>query len=340
MSVFRVEKIKDYTVMSNFHLRDKAISLKAKGLLSLMLSLPDDWDYSLKGLVAISVEGIDAIRQAVLELENSGYIVRVRTRNERGHIIGSDYVIYERPHCENPNSPDSTSPASSATSKEQVAEEPALETPTLDLPTLENPTLDNPMLDNPMLEKPTSDNPIQSNTNVSNTYPINKRAAGNPYPYQSYPSYQPTVQDRIPAGMRDRMGWDERGFAAAAEYQEIIRQQIAYDILLGDPNTDKGRLDEIVSVMVETLSTTSDTISVAGGVYPTDLVRERIRKLNSQHIQYVFHCLDKTTSRIKNIKKYLLAVLYNAASTMNSYYAALVNHNHGSADISDSWSIA
>ena len=334
MSVYRVQKTKDYTVMSNFHLRDKSLSLKSKGLLSLMLSLPEDWDYSLKGLVAISVEGIDAIRQAVIELEKLGYIVRTKTRNAKGYITGSEYVIYEQSHQENPDSPDS-SDAEPPAPIERAEEEPALEAPIS-----VDPTLDNPTLDNPMLENPTPDNPIQSNTNVSNTYQINKRAAGNPYPYQSYPSYQSTTHDRTSTGMRDRMGWDERGFAAAAEYQEIIRQQIAYDILLGDPNTDKGRLDEIVSVMVETLSTTSDTMNVAGGVYPTDLVRERIRKLNSQHIQYVFHCLDKTTSRIRNIKKYLLTVLYNAASTMNSYYAALVNHNHGSVDISDSWSIA
>lgn len=103
MSVFRVEKSKDYTVMSNYHLRDKALSLKAKGLLSQMLSLPEDWDYTLKELSAINRESIDAIRQAVGELEQADYIIRSRNRDKGGCLQGSDYVIYEQsPVLENP----------------------------------------------------------------------------------------------------------------------------------------------------------------------------------------------------------------------------------------------
>ena len=79
MAVFRVEKTKDYTIMSNHHLKDRRLSLKAKGLLSMMLSLPKEWDYTLKGLARISREGVDAIREAVRELEQAGYVVRSRT---------------------------------------------------------------------------------------------------------------------------------------------------------------------------------------------------------------------------------------------------------------------
>ena len=120
MSVFHVKKTTDYTVMANYHLRDKSLSLKAKGLLSQMLSLPDDWDYTLKGLAFINREKIDAIRQAIRELEQAGYIVRSRERDERGRLRGADYVIYEQPQTP----------------------------PALDLPTLENPTLDNPTQEN------------------------------------------------------------------------------------------------------------------------------------------------------------------------------------------------
>ena len=120
MSVFHVKKTTDYTVMANYHLRDKSLSLKAKGLLSQMLSLPDDWDYTLKGLALINREKIDAIRQAIRELEQAGYIVRSRERDERGRLRGADYVIYEQPQTP----------------------------PALDLPTLENPTLDNPTQEN------------------------------------------------------------------------------------------------------------------------------------------------------------------------------------------------
>ena len=134
MAVFRVERNKGYTVMSNHHLRNKELSLKAKGLLSQMLSLPEDWDYTLKGLSLINREKIDAIREAIKELERAGYIVRSRERDEKGRLRGADYVIFEQP-----------------------------QPPTPDLPTLENPTLDNPTQEKPTLEKPTLENPTQLN---------------------------------------------------------------------------------------------------------------------------------------------------------------------------------
>ena len=132
MSVFRVEKNKGYTVMSNHHLRNHTLSLKAKGLLSQMLSLPEDWDYTLKGLAQINKESIDAIREAVRELERAGYIARSRERDARGCLRGTVYTIYEQPHAE------------------ATPEEPAQA-----LPTLDNPTLEKPMLDKPTLENPT-----------------------------------------------------------------------------------------------------------------------------------------------------------------------------------------
>ena len=127
MAVFRVEKNSGYTVMSNHHLRNRALSLKAKGLLSQMLSLPEDWDYTLQGLARINRESIDAIRQAIRELEQAGYIQRSRERDEKGRLRGADYVIFELPQ-----------PVPASVS-------PALENPTLENPTQENPTLENPM---------------------------------------------------------------------------------------------------------------------------------------------------------------------------------------------------
>ncbi len=140
MAVFRVERNKGYTVMSNHHLRNKELSLKAKGLLSQMLSLPEDWDYTLKGLSLINREKIDAIREAIKELERAGYIVRSRERDEKGRLRGADYVIFEQP-----------------------------QPPTPDLPTLENPTLDNPTQEKPTLEKPTLENPTQLNKDIQRT---------------------------------------------------------------------------------------------------------------------------------------------------------------------------
>ena len=120
MPVFHAKKTTDYTVMSNHHLRDKSLSLKAKGLLSQMLSLPEKWDYTLQGLAYINREQLDAIRQAVHELERAGYIVRTRERDNRGRLRGAEYTIYEEP---------------------QLAS---------DLPALEKPASGKPMLENPM----------------------------------------------------------------------------------------------------------------------------------------------------------------------------------------------
>ena len=90
MPVFRVEKTRDYTVMANHHLKDRRLSLRAKGLLSVMLSLPEEWDYTLKGLSVISKEGVDAIGEAVKELERAGYIIRSRQRDDHGRLRGME----------------------------------------------------------------------------------------------------------------------------------------------------------------------------------------------------------------------------------------------------------
>ena len=122
MAVFRVARTGDYTVMSNYHLRDKRLSLKAKGLLSQMLSLPDDWDYTLSGLCAINLESKDAIRTAIVELERLGYIQRRQTVTESGRFAGNEYTIYERPQSE-PLS-ENTTPAASPKAKPPTSPTP------------------------------------------------------------------------------------------------------------------------------------------------------------------------------------------------------------------------
>ena len=287
LAVFRVEKTRDYTVMANHHLKNRTLTLKAKGLLSLMLSLPDDWDYTLKGLSLISVEGIDAIREAVRELERAGYIVRSRARNEKGQLTGAEYVIYEQPHL--PDQP-----------------------PAPEKPMLENPTLDNPTQDKPALDAPTQGNPTQLRTNLSSTQKSNTHGA-NPYP--SNP------------GRADNAGSDGIGYEEASQIRQTVKENIEYDFLLQNRKTDRERLDEIVDLIVETLCSAKPTIRISGDDYPAALVREKLLKLNSAHIEYVFDCLDKNTTCVRNIRKYLLAALFNAPSTMDNYYSALVNHD-------------
>lgn len=110
MAVFRIDKTRDYTVMSNHHLRNKALSLKSKGLLSMMLSLPEDWNYTTRGLSKICKEGTDSIGSALKELEQAGYIVRNRLRDSKGKITDVEYFIYETPHNQGPDAPDKSLP--------------------------------------------------------------------------------------------------------------------------------------------------------------------------------------------------------------------------------------
>lgn len=109
--------------------------------------------------------------------------------------------------------------------------------------------------------------------------------------------------------------------------RETVKENIDYDILLQDHRNSRDRLDEIVDLILETLCSTKPTICVSGDDFPATLVKEKLLKLDSQHIEYVFECLDKNTTYVRNIKKYLLATLFNAPSTIDSYYSALVNHD-------------
>ena len=294
MAVFRVERNTGYTVMSNHHLRNKELSLKAKGLLSQMLSLPEDWDYTLAGLSHINREKIDAIREAVKELEKAGYIVRSRERDEKGRLRGADYVIYEQPQPKEPEA---------ATSSEQP--------PTSDLPTLEKPTLENPT----QLNKDISSKE-QSITDLSSTHSIPFHSL-NPLPYEQDEAATPPERKRTEAKTN----------SAIEIYREIIKDNIDYDILIQDPKMDKDRLDEIVEIMLETVCTARKTIRIAGDDYPAELVKSKFMKLNSSHVEFVLDCMRENTTKIRNIKQYLKAVLFNAPSTIDSYYTALVNHD-------------
>ena len=280
MPTIRIEKTRDYTVMANHHLRNKALSLKAKGLLSYMLSLPEDWNYTLSGLATSCKDGLDSVRQAVSELESHGYVVRSRIRDARGRLRDTEYVVYE--------SPAPVKPALDEPIEEKpVQEEPVLENPTLESPALGDPTLLN--TNRPTIQKP--------KTQIQNTHePI-------PHPSNPYPINH------------------------SASLRETVRENIGYDVLVHDERYGKERLDEIVDLITETLCSSRETISVAGDDYPAELVKDKLMRLNSLHIEYVFECLENNTSHVRNIKKYMLAVLFNAPGTISHYYDRQVQHD-------------
>ena len=305
MAVFRVERNKGYTVMSNHHLRNKELSLKAKGLLSQMLSLPEDWDYTLKGLSLINREKIDAIREAIKELERAGYIVRSRERDEKGRLRGTDYIIYEQP-------------------------------PNLDLPTLENPTLGNPTLENPTQEKPTLENPTQLNKDIQRTdLPKKEKSNTDLSSTHSIPILSPNPSPcREAATPPERKGTEAAAQSAVDIYREIIKDNIEYNILLQDMKFDHDRLNEIVDIILETVCTSRKKIRIAGDDYPAELVKSKFMKLDSEHIRFVLDCMRENTTKIRNIKQYLKAALFNAPSTIGNYYTSLVAHDMASGALS------
>ena len=299
MAVFRVERNKGYTVMSNHHLRNKDLTLKAKGLLSQMLSLPEDWDYTLAGLSHINRESIDAIRTAVWELEKAGYITRRQGRDEKGKMAAIEYTIFEQPQTP----------------------------PELENPILENPTTGNPILENPTTDNPTSENPTQIIKDIQKTdLPKKEKSNTDLSSNHSIPILSPN-----PSPLREETAEPERKGTEAADaysvYEEIIKDNIEYEHFIKHTDIDRERLDEIVSLILETVCTKRKTIRIAGDDYPAELVKAKFMKLNSSHIEFVFDCMKENTTKIRNIKQYLKAVLFNAPNTIDSYYTALVNHD-------------
>ena len=302
MAVFRIEKTRDYTGMSNYHLKHRTLTLKSKGLLSMMLSLPEEWNYTTRGLAAICREGVDSIGAALKELEMKGYIKRSQLRDEKGKITDTEYVIYETPQVNPQTDPDTASPGT-------------------EKPYTENPDMDKPGTAEPCTEKPAQLNKDisskeQSITDLSSTHSIPFHSL-NPLPYEQDEAAAPPERKRTEAKTN----------SAIEIYREIIKENIDYDILIQDPKMDKDRLDEIVEIMLETVCTARKTIRIAGDDYPAELVKSKFMKLNSSHVEFVLDCMRENTTKIRNIKQYLKAVLFNAPSTIDSYYTALVNHD-------------
>ncbi len=284
MAVFRIEKTKDYTVMSNHHLRNKNLSLKAKGLLSLMLSLPDEWDYTTKGLAYICKEGVDSIRSTIKELEQNGYVIRNRVRNDKGQLTTMEYTILEQPE-------------------------------------IEKPMQDEPEQAKPERENPVLENTAQLNTNISNKEKLNKDVL-NTYPILSHQEESTENFSAYSANKKDMMRCDE-----VEAYRDLIKSNIEYYILKTKLKTDKDMLDEIVDLLTETVCTANEHVIIAGDKFPAAVVKSKLLKLTGEHIEYVIDCIKSNTTDVRNIKKYLLAALFNAPSTIDSYYRAKVNHD-------------
>jgi hypothetical protein len=298
MAVFRVERTQNYTVMSNYHLRDKGLSLKAKGLLSLMLSLPETWDYTLSGLAKISLEGKDAIRATVVELEKAGYIQRHQTTGKDGKFGSNEYIIREYPASHEP-------PPEGPSSAQPLSENPSTVSPSAGATLTENPT---------QIKK----DPVKKDQKITDSVSTES------FPFFSSPpvAAQPSETKGKKRTRRSRVSKGEMD-----AYRELIRENIGYDGFVRERPYDAGQLDEMVEIMVEAVCSSKETLRVAGNNFPQAVVKSRLLKLDREHIVFVFDCLKENTTQVRNMKQYLLTVLYNAPATIENHYAAQVNHD-------------
>ena len=295
MAVYRVERTRDYTVMSNHHLKDTALSLKAKGLLSMFLSFPDDWNYSTRGLAAICKEGVDAIGNTIKELEKAGYIVRRQLRGANGRITDTEYVIYERP--QEPPDPDAGGPDTPPPDTAQ---------PDTGKPDMAGPDVVAPDMDAPHTENPAQLNIKRSTTQKSNTQQSNTH---------SFPPSAPPAPQAPAEGMKEIF-----------ERRDEIRAQIEYDFLATPSN--RAQLDEFVEIMLEVALARTPTMKIGRDAeYPTAFVQQRFQQITATHIEQVLDGIRENTTRVWNTRAYLLAALFNAPSTMDNHYTMQVNHD-------------
>lgn len=304
-TVFRVEKTANYTVMSNTHLKDRRLSYKSKGLLSVILSLPPDWDYTITGLSVIAADGVDSVKTAIKELEQYGYVTRTQLRDERGRMAQNEYRVYENPT----DNPDYVSPEQVSPEKDAPDDNAAEHKPNKSMPMKKSKRSFSPST-----VTPTADNPTADTIEKLNKYKLNTD--------KSIHSFTP-VQER-----EDRIELIDKGknisFSSVAErelYSEIIRENITYEDKYAHNIGDRQQVDELVSIMTDVICSSSPTIRVNGEAVSHEVVKSRFLKLTDEEIDYVLYALHHNSSRVGNMRSYLITTLYNSKSTVSNYYA-------------------
>ena len=309
--IVRVHKTKDYTIMANYHLRDKNLSLKAKGLLSYMLSLPDSWDYSIKGLETTLKEGREAIRAALKELEKFGYLNRKRLRDEQNRLLpGCEYIIYEKPENESfiPDFIPPKKPKSGFTTQEN------------------NKTGQSPVIEK---QEPKSGFLIQA--------PENSAEPNTGFPTQAFPTLgkSPQISTYLNKELKERNTQSIYPAETVEIYEEdmiedILRENIEYDVLVQDPDYFGGEdgkqlLDSFVEIMKQPFVSSKSAQRIGKDEIATEAVRSRLMKLDCEHIKYVYDAVfgNERSTKIKNMQAYLLTALYNAPITYHAYQADL-----------------
>lgn len=290
MSVFRIEKNKNYTVVSNYHLRDMNLSLAAKGLLTIMLSLPDGWDYTERGLAKITGTGQSALRSCLKQLEDNHYLIRSRIRDEIGRLKGTEYVIFEEPQIN--ESIDNTGSV-----------------PNCDFPNQVNPNLDSPGLEN----QPQTNTEI-FNTNKTNTESINPSVVD---PGVDGPIDSPTQADLFALYgqiIRENVNTD----LFSHELDRLDRQMDTDEITVDEYDNrfaeiNPKTLDQVIGYMVDIIASGSETpIRINDRKIPCEVVRSKLLKVDHTAMRNCIKQLNNHLYKIRNPKNYAISMLYNS----------------------------
>lgn len=304
MPVCRIMKESNYTRVSNHYLRDNSLSFKAKGLLTLMLSLPEDWDYTIAGLAQFTADGRVSIANTIRELEECGYIRRTQTRGENGAFAQNEYWIYEVPQTEN------TSCAEN------------VETVDCDSETSESAVRDDvdPMAATESTVEISPLAGIEDTENRKHFLPV-------PSPILPIPPTEFPSADIMPTGnstqqIKELQKTEKPNLIRYDLMRARAGQRVEYAVLREE--YPKEQLDELIDLIVEMEACQSETMLIAGAVYPRELVASRMQSLNAECIRYVLDCLREVKPQIKNVKKYLMASLFNAPATMENFMESRV----------------
>lgn len=337
-TVFRVEKKENYTIISNNHLQDKNLSNKAKGLLTIMLSLPPSWDMTLKGLVSLSSDGIDSIRATIAELERNGYLSRSRSRDELGRLQCTEYQIHEQPiKRELDNNVSNTTDAEHLQSKESdsisVVEpegsDKAIKTADRSAHIGKSNVVQNGKSNMDQIGKPDVVQmgfPYLGKTYIGKSNAIKDLSNKDTYVSNDYSlSNQSNLND---IDKIDRISLSENLLQKRKQYEEIIKQNIEYDIITDTDDEDyKSFVELAVEIMVDAVTSTNPMIQIKGQEIPTEAVKSRLLKITETHLEYIYDCLQRSTTKISNIQNYLITALYNSLLSGNLYYSQLVKHD-------------
>jgi len=257
---------------------DRELCLRDRGMLTTLLSLADNWKFSVAGLDKILPDGKTAISNSLNELQERGYLTREQIRGKGGAFGESVIEVHETPR-----------PPMSEKRK------------------TEKPTTDNPLPAKPMPEKQT-----QLNTNIVTNQEVIINGLNNQSIHQNIAIDDVSEIDEI-----DRIN----------HYTEIIKENIEYEILLIDNPNSRDIIEEILNLIVDIIVVPRDKVRIGGTDHPYSLVKGKFFNLNMEHIQYVINCMDENTTKVRNIKSYLLTALYNAPNTINNYYRSMVKHD-------------